>query len=64
MKTSKNLISINQLAEHLGVQKSTIYGWVHMREIPHYKIGRLLKFRSDEIEEWIQGRRVDALQYE
>jgi excisionase family DNA binding protein len=42
------------LAEYLGVQLSTIYNWTHIKYIPHVKIGKLLRFRKDSIDEWLQ----------
>lgn len=43
-----------------GVPHSTISSWVHRRQIPHLKIGRLLRFDEAEIRAWIEARRVAA----
>ena len=55
----KRFVGIKELAEYLGVKESTIYSWVHQRVIPYYKIGRLPRFDSSEIEEWILKKRVN-----
>ena len=39
----KRFYKIQELSEYLGVEVSTLYGWVHTRQIPYYKIGRLRK---------------------
>lgn len=52
------LIGIKEIIEFLGVRRSTVYSWIHAREIPHYKIGRLIKFNIHEIENWIESRKV------
>jgi len=53
-----------EIADLLGVEKSTIYAWVHTRQIPYYKIGRLVKFKMEEIEQWIREKRVEVINYD
>ena len=54
----EQFIGIKELSEILGVEISTLYAWVHLRQIPYYKIGRLVKFKKSEIEGWLQQRKV------
>ena len=54
----ENLMNIEQVAEMLGVKVSTIYSWVSQQYIPHYKIGRLVRFDKREVLEWVQNLRV------
>lgn len=56
--------NINDIAVFLGVKVATVYLWVHTRQIPHYKIGRLVKFNQKEIEGWVKERYVKAVDYE
>ncbi len=51
-------LGISEVAELLGVKQSTLYAWVHLRQIPYYKIGRLVKFKKSEIDGWLQQRKV------
>ena len=46
----EKLVDIGTLADHLGVQQSTIYAWTHYRKIPFYKTGKLLRFKISEVE--------------
>ncbi len=46
----EKLVDIGALADHLGVQQSTIYSWTHYRKIPFYKTGRLVRFKISEVE--------------
>jgi PTS system nitrogen regulatory IIA component len=55
---TENLMGIEELAAYLGVRTSTIYGWAHVRAIPYFKIGRLLRFKKSEIDRWINERKV------
>lgn len=49
------LLTPQQVADQLGVKLATIYCWTHLRKIPHVKLGRLLRFRESEIEQWISS---------
>lgn len=54
----KELLSIDEAADFLGISKQTIYQHVHHRKIPHSKRGRRLFFRRSELNEWIdKGRK-------
>jgi excisionase family DNA binding protein len=45
-------------AEVLGVTENTLRAWIVTRKAPpSYKVGRLRKFRPDEVEAWLQERR-------
>ncbi len=54
----KRFLGIKQLAEYLGVRESTLYAWVHTRQIPYYKIGRLVKFKLFEIDRWLEEKKI------
>jgi len=49
-------LGTEEAAEYLGIKKSTLYDWVLQRKIPHTKIGRLLKFRIEDLDRWIDKR--------
>jgi excisionase family DNA binding protein len=53
-------LNIEQVAAILGVPKSFIYRRTargHGDPIPHYRIGSHLRFKPDDIHEWIEGHR-------
>ncbi|MFA5032263.1 MAG: tyrosine-type recombinase/integrase [bacterium] len=47
-----NLLNIEQVADLLGIKKSTVYSYTHYKTIPFVKIGRLVKFEVSKIQEW------------
>lgn len=51
------LVSIGQVSQQLGVSVKTIYGWVYLRQIPYVKMGRLVKFDSHDIANWIETKK-------
>ncbi|MCC7406354.1 MAG: helix-turn-helix domain-containing protein [Bdellovibrionales bacterium] len=46
-------LSVDEIAEHLGVSKETIYRWLEKKKIPSHRIGRLWKFRASEVDKWV-----------
>jgi excisionase family DNA binding protein len=54
------LLTPREIADHLGVQLSTIYQWTHQGFIPHVKMGRLLRFKIQDIEKWIGDRSING----
>ncbi len=48
-------MSVEEIASYLGVSKDTIYGWIAKREMPAHKVGRLWKFKSDEVDTWVRA---------
>jgi len=48
-------LTIVGLAKHLKLAEQTIRRWVLNREIPFYKIKKVIRFRLSEIEKWIDN---------
>ena len=48
-------LSIEELAEYLGIAEKTVRKWVLNRDIPYRKIMKVIRFRLSEIEEWIEA---------
>jgi excisionase family DNA binding protein len=53
------LLDIIQLAEMLNIKKKTIYEWVRQRKIPYIKLGGLIRFDPEEIEKWVESKKVE-----
>ena len=49
-------ITVEEVAELLSIKRSTIYSKI--RTIPHYRIGRLVRFKKSEIEHWLEKNKV------
>jgi len=53
-------LSVEEIADYLGVSRDTVYGWIAKRDMPAHKVGRLWKLKSDEVDEWVRnGRAAD-----
>ncbi len=51
--------SLEEIANHLGVSKDTIYSWISNKKIPGHKIGRLWKFKVSEVDAWVRNGSKD-----
>lgn len=56
----KKLLTVEELARFLHVPKSWIYDRTYRDEIPHFKIGKLLRFDLEKIEEWLKEKERGA----
>lgn len=57
----KAFLDIAELAEYLGIKRSTLYAKAAKRGIPCYKIDRLVRFKKSEIDEWMNGLRREPV---
>lgn len=48
-------VTAEQVAEHLGVAKETVYRWSKDKGLPAHRIGRLWKFQLSEVDEWVRA---------
>ena len=56
------LLTVQVLAEYLGVPVATIYAWRYRRQgPPGFRVGRHLRFRLDDVEEWIDEQMKSTL---
>lgn len=47
-------LSVEEIAEYLGVSKDTIYTWRANKDLPAHRIGRFWKFKIVDIDEWVR----------
>jgi len=46
-------LSVKQAAAYLGLSKETIYRRIKDGSLPVYKVGKLWKFRQEELDQWV-----------
>ncbi len=56
MAETKDVMSIIELAEYLGIGKSKIYNLIRLNKIPASKIGRQYRFSRDVIDNWLKEK--------
>lgn len=48
-------LSADAIAAHLGVTKDTVYAWIAEKGMPAHKVGRLWKFQTSDVDEWVRN---------
>lgn len=51
------LLKVEECAEVTRLSPATIYALVHQRRIAHVKLGRALRFRPQDIRDFIESQR-------
>jgi excisionase family DNA binding protein len=49
------MINTKELTEYLKVHENTIYAYIK-KGLPHYRIGKELRFELEEVKEWLKNR--------
>lgn len=53
--TAEPWVSVDQIAEHLGVTRDSIYRWIDRKSLPAHRVGRLWKFKVSEVDDWVRA---------
>ena len=54
-------VSVQKVADHLGVNKDTIDKWIDARGLPAHRVGRLWKFQLGEVDAWVRDGKAGEL---
>lgn len=54
------LWNIEDLSDYLNVKIKTIYSMVP--NLPHYRIGKLIRFKKNEIDSWLESKKAKVHQ--
>ena len=52
MTSTESWVDISEVAAHLQVARESVYRWVDSKGFPAHRVGRLLRFRLTEVDEW------------
>lgn len=48
-------LSVEEIADYLGIKRDTVYKWIERKKMPAHKVGILWKFKRGEIDEWVRS---------
>ena len=54
-------LSIQWLSIYLGIKPKSVYAMVEKGQVPHYRVGRLIRFKRSEIDLWMEGNRKECV---
>lgn len=59
---TNKLLTVDEVAEYLGVPKATCYGWAQRGLGPKVaRVGRYLRYRSADVDAWVDGQALTGL---
>ena len=47
-------LSVDEIGTYLGVSRDTVYAWISSRKLSAHRVGRLWKFKRDEVDAWVR----------
>ncbi|MEI2609582.1 MAG: helix-turn-helix domain-containing protein [Candidatus Promineifilaceae bacterium] len=47
-------LSVEEIAAYLGINQDTVYKWITRKQLPAHKVGRLWRFRREEVDDWVR----------
>jgi len=60
MLNRRPLIGAKETADFLNISIETLYSWIYQKKVPYYKIGRLVKFDPQDLDIWLEERRINV----
>ena len=51
----RSMVVVKEMSKYFDVSSDAVYRWISARQIPGHKIGRLWKFKKDEVDEWVKS---------
>ena len=57
-KMDEKLMTVQEVADYLHLNKYTIYRMVKKRTIPAYKVAKQWRFKKSEIDKWIEKGKI------
>lgn len=48
-------LSVDEISQYLGVSSDTIYRWIDKQAMPAHRMGRLWKFKRDQVDAWVEA---------
>lgn len=54
-------LSVEEIGAYLGIKRDTVYRWISEKNMPASKVGRLWKFKKNEVDTWVrEGKTNDT----
>jgi len=60
MAPEEGWVGVEEVAAHLRVAKESIYRWIDSKGFPAHRVGRLLRFKLSEVDEWVHDSGGDS----
>ena len=47
-------LPVDAIGDYLGIKRDTVYKWISQKGMPALRIGRLWKFKKDEVDDCVR----------
>jgi len=54
----RQLMTLEEVAQHLRIGKRTAYGWAKSGHLPAFKVGGTWRFERADIDKWVQEQKA------
>jgi excisionase family DNA binding protein len=61
MDSLSSFLNVKEVSSYLAFRSSTLYRMVEEKKIPHYRIGRHIRFKKAEIDEWMDCKKEEVV---
>lgn len=48
-------LSVEEISKYLGISNDTVYRWIDKHEMPAHRVGRLWKFKKEQVDTWLEA---------
>ena len=48
-------LSVEEISKYLGISNDTIYKWIDKYGMPAHRMGRLWKFKKEQVDAWVEA---------
>jgi len=56
MEITKEVMTLRQASEYLGISPDTLYKYLSENEIPAFKLGNRWRFKKDLVDRWMERK--------
>jgi excisionase family DNA binding protein len=60
---SEKLLTLEEAAEYLDIHPGTLYRWARIKRVPAVKMGRVWRFRLENLEDWVDKGISEAFRF-
>lgn len=53
-------LSVGDICTYLGVSNDTVYRWIEKHDMPAHRVGRLWKFKKEQVDAWVEAGGADS----
>jgi excisionase family DNA binding protein len=54
-------VNTRDAAQYLGISESTVRKFLMRRLLPHYKLGKVVRFSINDLDAWLASKHVEAV---